>query len=342
MFSKKNKILRVALHILFWIFVFAGFMFLYGYRNENYLVKLILQLRFGVVEILYVYFVIYFLIPRFLLQKRTVLFFIYFTLSFTTTILFEQYLMMIWGNTKITLQIIPDSFSSPSFYWLALENLFVIVLASAIKLVKQWYQNQREKDELKRKNLETELQLLKSQINPHFLFNTLNNINSLIFIDQQKTYETVIKLSELLRYMIYDTKAEKVLLKDEISVITNYVELQRIRIKKTDFIELEINGNLNSIRVAPMLFIPFVENVFKHGKKDASEAPGIIIRLEKKDNKLLFTTRNYIKEKQHTENGGIGIENAKRRLHLIYPDLHELEILNQDGVFSVKLTLEIL
>lgn len=341
MFATKNKIKRILTHVVFWMVIFSGFMFLYGYRNENYLDKLFLQMRFAFIEILYVYFVIYFLIPRYLLKNRTLVFFAYFTSSFMLTLLLEQFFMAFWNNTKISLFIIPNSFSSPSFYWLALENLFVIILASSIKLVKQRYENQRETDELKRKNLETELQLLKSQINPHFLFNTLNNINSLIFINQQKTYETVIKLSELLRYMIYDTKAEKVFLKDEINAINNYVELQRIRLQDPDYISFQIDGLPNNIRIAPMLFIPFVENTFKHGKKDIKDRPGIRIIFEISKDKLVFKTQNHIKEKQDNQKGGVGIENAKRRLELIYPNSHILSISSEKGVFIVQLTIEI-
>jgi two-component system LytT family sensor kinase len=338
--SIKKKSIRILIHVSFWIVVFTGFMFLYGYRNETYIDKLFLQIRFAFFEILYVYFVIYFLIPRYLLKKKTILFFGFFSVTFILTLLLEQ-LTMTYFSKAFSTSTYLKSLLNPSFYWLALENLFIIILASSIKFTKQWFQNQRITEELKRKNLETELQLLKSQLNPHFLFNTLNNINSLIFIDQQKTYDTVIKLSDLMRYMIYETNTELVFLNDEIEAVKNYIELQRIRLKNHNYIDFSVKGNPNSIRVAPMLFIPFVENAFKHGKKESSENTGIQIHFEITKTKLFFSTQNQIKQKQNTEKGGIGIENAKRRLQLLYANSHQFSIKNHNNLFTVQLTIEL-
>jgi len=231
---------------------------------------------------------------------------------------------------------------NPSALWLAFENAFTVTLAIAIKLIKYWNQNQKEKLEMEQENLRSELELLKKQINPHFLFNTLNNINTLVFIDQQKTYETILKLSELLRYMIYETKAEKVLLKDEVEYIINYVELQRIRYKDQQFISLEIEGLVGNQLIAPMLFIPFVENAFKYSSKRAPQNPGISIKFYLTTDIVQFEVRNYTqKNTKSSVNGGIGIENTLKRLELIYPGLHKISIKDEESFFVVALEIKL-
>ncbi|PLX00220.1 MAG: histidine kinase [Marinilabiliales bacterium] len=242
---------------------------------------------------------------------------------------------------KISIETISKDLTAPSFYWLALENFFVIILAFSIKILKQWYVSRKEKELLEKKNLESELKLLKMQINPHFLFNTLNNINSLVFLDQQKTYDSIIKLSEMLRYLTYETKSDKVLLGDELKMISNYIELQRIRFKNKDFIHFSISKEINSgYMVAPMLFIPFVENTFKYCRKNIDREPGIKISFRVSGNCLIFQSTNYFNPDKE-QNEGIGIDNVRKRLHLLYPGRYTLVFRPCGHIFSVLLTLQI-
>lgn len=336
----KFSLRRVGYHIVFWLFVFALFAFLYGHRNANYLDKLILQIRFAAFEISFVYFTLYYLIPKFLLKKKLFQFSSLFIIVLFLTLLLEAFAMIIMDVEKVDLDFVLRNITSSSFYWLALENTFVVILAVTIKFLKNWYLDQIEKTELEKKQLESELELLKSQVNPHFLFNTLNNINTLVFIDQQKTYDSIIKLSELLRYMIYETKADKVFLKDEIAYLKNYVELQRIRFHEESFIDFQVNGDLSKIMIAPMLFIPFVENAFKYCKKENDIHPGISITINVSPDKILFKIWNYIKNtKFEHQTGGVGIENTKKRLNLVYPKKHRINISDDGRKFIVELEL---
>lgn len=316
-------------------------MFLYGNNSGNYQTKLLLQAKFAIIEISYVYFILYYLMPKFLLEKKTLTFITVFILTFPLVLLLENLAMAFPNYNNISIDKLYRSITTSSFYWLALENLFVIILAFSIKFLKSWYVSQKEKDILERKNIESELNLLKMQINPHFLFNTLNNINSLVFIDQQKTYDSIIKLSEMLRYLTYETKSDKVLFKNELKMISNYIELQRIRFKHDNFIKFSIEGKTGKERLAPMLFIPFIENTFKYCKKKPDKLPGVKISFKIKNNQIHFHTTNYFHPKKDEPETGIGIENVKKRLSLMYPNRHKLYIRQQKHIFSVFLIIQI-
>jgi len=187
----------------------------------------------------------------------------------------------------------------------------------------------------------SELALLRSQINPHFLFNTLNNIDTLVEEDPAKASDSIIKLSDIMRYMLYDASTEKVHLKDEIEYLKSYIALHQLRLSDQDYIQFNIKGENSNRIISPMLFIPFVENAFKHGKKNVV-SPGVIINLFLERQFIKFEVQNYFDEpvkgeKDITE--GIGLKNIRRRLELIYPDNHELEIGNTNGEYHITLII---
>lgn len=206
----------------------------------------------------------------------------------------------------------------------------------------RFFENWINTEKLVKQNLQSELALLKSQINPHFLFNTLNNIDSLIKSNSYKASEMLVKLSEIMRYMVYETNIEKVHLSNEISHIKSYIELQRIQFASTDFVSFSMDGNPDNITVAPMVFIPFVENAFKHcTNKNVPNA--IRIRFVIDNNIVNFEcvnifdkTRQIIKD----EASGVGLNLVKRRLGLIYPNKHTLNIMEKDNAFHVILSVD--
>ena len=184
--------------------------------------------------------------------------------------------------------------------------------------------------------------LLRSQINPHFLFNTLNNINSFSTHDPEKTSYAIIKLSEIMRYMLYDAANEKVLLEKEIDYIKNIIALQKLRYKENDFVNFTVIGETVNIFIPPMIFLPFIENAFKHGSNSITN--GIEIRLTVEGNQISFFCRNKIKELNETEKsqlGGLGIKNIKRRLELLFPDKHELKIAVENNEYLVNLKIHL-
>lgn len=219
-----------------------------------------------------------------------------------------------------------------------LYSFYGIVFSFAIN----WFENREKRKELEQQNVKAELALLRSQINPHFLFNVLNNINSFATKNSEKTSFAIIKLSEIMRYMLYEAKEEKVFIEKEIKHIENYLALQKLRYKNQDFVTFECNCIVGNILIPPMFFIPFIENAFKHGKKGIGNK--IVIRLNVTKDIVQFECSNKIRELNETEKsdfGGFGIENIKRRLELLYPDKHQLIIEVKDSVYNVNLILSI-
>ncbi|HEX2935961.1 MAG TPA: two-component regulator propeller domain-containing protein [Bacteroidales bacterium] len=196
------------------------------------------------------------------------------------------------------------------------------------------------KKELTNQNAVSEMGLLKSQINPHFLFNTLNNIYSLVYQKSEDAPSAVMRLSELMRYMVYETNSVKVALEKEINYLKSFIELQLLRLRNKDYAEFNIEGNIYGKTIAPMLLIPFVENAFKHGNKKAPN-PGIIINLAIEDKGIRFDVTNYYQNGavNKDEIGGIGIENVKRRLELIHPNSHVLNISQTESQYKTHLEI---
>jgi len=211
------------------------------------------------------------------------------------------------------------------------------ILGSLFRILENWISTEK----LAKQNFQSELSLLKNQINPHFLFNTLNNIDSLIKSNAEKASETLVKLSEILRYMIYDTNVEKVQLSNEIKHIESYIDLQKIQFANKELVSLSIQGNPENISIAPMLFIPFVENAFKHcNNKNIQNAIRISFSI---DNKMVnFECVNEFDKTQKItkdNSSGIGLNIIKRRLELIYPEKHMLSINEENNTFKVKLSV---
>jgi len=203
-----------------------------------------------------------------------------------------------------------------------------------------WYDGLALKEELTRRTFETELALIKSQINPHFLFNTINNIDVLIAKHPALASEYLNKLSDILRYMVYETKAERIPLARELDYVGKYIELQKIRTANPGYVNFEVTGEANGSRVAPMILFPFIENAFKHteGRKSSNS---IRIKVEAAKHRLLFECENSYRAAagEKPEFGGSGNELVRRRLALAYPGKHSLQVDDDGSVYQVKLTL---
>ncbi len=208
------------------------------------------------------------------------------------------------------------------------------------------YANRKEKEaiQLKNENLDTEMKFLRSQINPHFLFNSINNIYALTVLKSDAAPENLLKLSGMLRYMLYECNADKVLLKKEIEYIRNYIDLMMLKDSKGLNVETDIQKDPPNLMIAPLLLIPFIENAFKHSKIEDIEKNWIKIKLKVGDKELFFETINSVPEGHLSKDivGGIGLKNVKRRLEIIYPEKHQLIIDSSDPtVFKVNLKIEL-
>jgi hypothetical protein len=219
-------------------------------------------------------------------------------------------------------------------------TIIYFMYAFLIRLAIGWFETQKLRSELKSHTLNSELALLRSQVNPHFLFNTLNNIYSLVYKKSEDAPEAVMKMSSIMRYMLYDATTDRVALEKEVEYLMSFIELEKLRIRHKDFVEFVITGNLEEHTIAPMLMIPFIENAFKHGSKTIT-SPGIRIRLEVERGRILFEVVNYLRNSAGMKDkvGGIGLQNVRRRLELLYPGKHELEVWRDDNQFKVKLLI---
>ena len=196
---------------------------------------------------------------------------------------------------------------------------------------------------LKSEKLKAEMDFLKSQINPHFLFNALNNIYTLSVIKSDNTPENLLKLSGMLRYMLYDCKEDRVPLKKELEYIDNFISLNKLKDSQGLNIELELDRSQPDLRVAPLIFIPFIENAFKHSKIEDLENGWIKLSLKIQDQTLFFNVKNSISKTTFTKDkvGGIGLRNVKRQLELVYPNKHDLIINKTDTAFEVSLKIDL-
>lgn len=219
-----------------------------------------------------------------------------------------------------------------------------LVFSTVLKIIKEWLLQQAVQKELENKHLQSELSFLKSQINPHFLFNTLNSIYALTLKKSDAAPEIVLRLSEMMRYMLYKSNEKKVPLEQEIKYIQNYLALEKTRYGDKAQIAFEYAGDSPSnYTIAPLLFITFLENSFKHGLSQSIAQGSVECLLYLEDNTIDFTLQNS-KTSEKDENyfqGGIGLVNVKRRLDLIYPNKYELEIHDSDDTYVVNLKIDL-
>lgn len=230
--------------------------------------------------------------------------------------------------------------------WMGLMMPFMIAFLGSTLIEIARFANRKEKEAIQseKEKLETELKFLKSQVNPHFLFNSLNNIYSLSVMESPQTPESIMQLSEILRYMVYDADADQVPLKNEILYIENYVSLKKLKDSRGMDIRLSLDNTGQDLMIAPLLFIPFVENAFKHSMIEDLTSGYINIDLKRQGRSIDFRVENSVPEKAFTKDrvGGVGLENTVKRLALLYPgDQHQLTIKKEDHLFSVHLRLQL-
>lgn len=319
------------IHIVAWGILIGSPFFFTGREPEVMNVQSYIRSLIVPISFMFIFYVNYFLlIDRYLFQKHTWKFF----LSNLFLIMFAIY------SVHFIMELLPppinwephprprpqqEFFESFRFFFVnAIFYLLVAGLSVAIKMTASWYQMETTRRELEKSRAEAELQNLKSQLNPHFLFNTLNNIYSLITFCPERAQEAVHDLSRLLRYVLYESSQSTVPLQRELNFIQNYVDLMRIRLPENVKLSTHISINNPEISIAPLLFISLIENAFKHGISHCD--PSFIdIDIQQKEQYLICFIRNsYFPKKngQDQSGSGIGIQNLNRRLELLYPTSH--------------------
>ena len=225
---------------------------------------------------------------------------------------------------------------------MALAATFVfLVLSFLVRITQNLIINTLKKEELKKQAINSELVYLKTQINPHFLFNTLNNIHTLVYTQAAAAPEAVMRLSSLMRYMLYESNAATVPLSTELDYLKDYIGLQQLRYKASPVVDFYTEGDVETCHVAPLLFIHLLENAYKHSPARL-DAGSIKVKIAVKENELIFTSQNPIANKRDNsleEPGGIGLTNVQKRLQLLYPNQHQLQVNKNEHLFTVELKI---
>ncbi|MGI8583751.1 MAG: sensor histidine kinase [Chitinophagaceae bacterium] len=337
-FSSRYRVWR---HILLWVFQ-SLWITLAWTSSYPFLSALLVQLIWLPVYMLYCYPFIYWVLPRLLLKGRyvqfavIVLFWVF--AGWYVNYYFRLYISIPFQELMEITKINRNPGQQGNFFTL----IAVWCFASTCVLFKHWLRKQQEWLQAEKEKVSAELQLLKAQVHPHFLFNTLNNIYSFALENSPKTPELILKLSSLLSYMLYDCKAEQVLLEKEIEVMKDYVDLERERYGNKIEISWRIEGEVEDKCIAPLLLLPFLENAFKHGTSEQLEKPWLSFDLVVKQNlmkcKVVNSKNEFVPVSQH----GIGVENVKKRLAFLYPGKYELKINDEGDFFVVSLLLELM
>ncbi len=262
------------------------------------------------------------------------------------------YILAILANIGLYIFLIKAIGLEPSLYdkigWrsmfsMALNATLFLFISFLYWYFKQWYFEREKQIILSGEKTEAELKFLKTQISPHFVFNTLNNIYALALTSHTNTAPMVAKLSGILRYVLYEASAQKVLLKNEWDMVKQYIDLFLLKKPKSQNIDTYLEGTLANYCIAPMLLVNLVENVLKHSGLENNVEAWAKINLELVDGgKMIFTTENTIAtENENTDDGGIGLQNLRRQLDISYPNNYNLELINQDALFQVKLQIQL-
>jgi len=299
-----------------------------------------------------VYFNHYFLIPRFLEKGRYV---IYVT-AVLITILVSACLITsgYYVSAMVAGKPLEEVYGNTTFFSLfeggALPSTAAaITLAMSIRLTRNWMRSKRRQQELEKEKLDTELKFLKSQMNPHFLFNTINSIFVLIHKNPKMASESLAKFSDLLRYQLYECNEHQILLSQELNYVYNFIELQKLR-QDHDHVDVRINMKeyvTGDLMIAPFVLIPFIENAFKHVSRRTDHSNWITMDIYFEEKQLFFKIANSVSATHHASTeavkyNGIGLKNVKRRLDLVYPDTHQLIIEQDADHYEVKLQLTLL
>lgn len=336
---------KIALHAGYWLTTVIFFGTFWGSDTGDYARSFYTELVLLPPKIIATYAMLYYAIPRYLFYNK----YFRFALFLFSTLLIGSLILYF---TKIYL-IYP--YYPPDYSWRLLLNPYnllqemvdintLMVLPVMAKIFKYYYKNKQAAEILAREKLEAELKFLKSQIHPHFLFNTLNSLFSLTLKKSDSAPEVVLKLSNLMRYLLHETNAKYVKLSKEVNYIKDYIDLEKLRYQNRVDISFNVYGNIKDVYIAPMLILPFVENSFKHGVCQDTEETWITIELSVQGNQLTLKVENSLApDIENIINSdyikGIGLHNVKRRLELIYKDRYELK--NVKGEFSFQVILKL-
>lgn len=338
---------RLSGHILFWIcsiiFAISAFYVASDHKlifNSNVLLRAIIP---NIGFALAVYLNLYILIPKFLKNKNYIFYTFWLILTLAFSSLLIQSTLVYVLKTKSFADQFANMFSSHFF-----TAAFYVGITSLFKFVTDWLQFQEIRLKLvqiEREKLEAELNTLKSQLNPHFLFNCLNNIYSLALNNSPQTPEIILKLSDLMRHVLYESRENFIPVKQELDFLTNFIELQKIRLTNRMDIQFTVDGDVPDMKVIPLIFEPFIDNAFKHGMRNPAPSPYIRTSIRFREGMMQFQLANNYHNTSGAvthKNSGIGLKNIEKRLEFLYkPGEYKYEVSRTDDTFTVQLEVQL-
>ena len=341
-FSLLKIIIEVLIHLLFWVGVYFFYTYFLGYGSQNTVYVNRFSLFLLPVTIAVSYFFLFFLIPKYLLEKKQGLFILYAVYTFIVSA-FLIVLSILYGLVYLVdLKIGNTSPLTKGLPFIILGVYLVVLVVVMLGMVLHNYKSTLKNEDLKNKFLETQLQLkeqelkfLKMQIHPHFLFNTLNTLYGFALKKSDDAPDMILKLSNLLDYILYQVDKPLVLLPDEVNHIEDYISLEKMRFQESLKVSFKKEIHQENIEIAPMLLLPFVENAFKHGL----QVDGVLkvdIYLKTTFDSLIFKIVNSTKINEFSKKG-IGLENIKKRLEMLYGASYQLDISQTENAFKVEL-----
>ena len=344
--SQLNKTKFIPLHLVFWVAVWFFFVYFFSYNSNNTNYVTWFSSFLLPITMITTYFVVYFLIPKYLLTKKYKFFILYsiYTLVFSAYFIIMATFVSFVFLSDMEFKKMPPM--SRNYIFVLILVYLVVFIVSFISLLSHNFKTIAENKELQNKILETQLEIksqelnfLKKQIHPHFLFNTLNTIYGFALKRSKDTPEIILKLSNLLDYILYQVNKPQVSLKEEILHIKEYIDLEKIRFQDTLVVYFKSDDIPNEKQIAPMLLIPFVENAFKHGNLIDGFLK-IDININLREDTLHFEIKNTFLNDEIPENKeGIGLVNIKKRLNLLYKNNHQLQIDNSNNWFKANLII---
>lgn len=345
---KELKIRPLFTHIIFWILFTAVFTIIEGGYQNEFKQAFFIELAYLPIRLVVIYFNFFYLLPKFLTQGKNNSYLWWTIFSLIVAAFIQRFLI----GSYYGYYIFPDWDNSGNYSLFSLLQTTVVIAFPLIFVIgftvtTKWVSLLKKTESLEREKKQAELELLKSQLNPHFFFNTLNSLYSLAQEKSEKTEQVVLKLSDLMNYMLYETEYDFVPLEKEIDYIRSYIELEEIRYGSRFTCNFSLEGSTKDINVPPMILLPFIENAFKHGVNQESENAWITIFLSITDGVLEFKLENSLakfvtsKKSKRESNGGIGILNVKKRLELLYLNKHELVCTKKDDSYSIALTINL-
>jgi sensor histidine kinase YesM len=343
-FIQKNRI--VLLHLSFWCVYFSFFFYqVSGPRHgqDTDLREALVSAVFHVVFMIIISYINYFyFLPRFLQHKNFGRYFIEYAIPYA--ILITAYIhirrYMIDGYTHHEKWVYSERYAVS----VTLTALFIVIFVGTLRFLEQYFELEAKRKEIETEKLTSELRFLKAQINPHFLFNTLNNLYYLAFTNSPNTTEVIAKLSQMMRYMIYESNHPKVQLTREIEYMENYISLEKLRLNDQIPINFVVEGNPQRYLIVPLILITFLENAFKHGVSNSETDSWVKVRLLLEEDYCVYTVENSKPKTRTTvsqEKSGIGLQNVQRRLELSYPENYTLHIEDLPDYYRVELKLNL-